>query len=176
MWQLQLHSLVQPRAALYSLTLARSPDGSHSLKLRSIGADTMGHSGARAPPLLICRGHGGAQITVMKRKWISLEDDRQFAHSIWKYEQHLYNVIFVNSSFHFDGCAPRLIPSKTGWAQMKIGGHQKRWNNYYHHCAPPLLKSFRRLCSVELARPVLLNHSAFTRFLRVIPQMNLLAS
>ena len=34
----------------------------------SIGADTMGHRGARVPPLLICRGHGGAQITDMKRK------------------------------------------------------------------------------------------------------------
>ena len=57
----------------------------------------MGHRGARAPPLLICRGHGGAQITDMKRKWSSLEDDRPFAHSIWKHEQHLYNVIFFNS-------------------------------------------------------------------------------
>ena len=35
-----------------------------------IGADTIGHRGARAhpPPLLICRGHRGAQITDMKRK------------------------------------------------------------------------------------------------------------
>jgi len=44
-----------------------------------------------------------------------------------------------------------LIPSKTGWAQLKMWGHQKnffsasRRNNYYRHCAPPLLKSFRRL-------------------------------
>jgi len=27
-----------------------------------IGADTIGHRGARAPPLLICRGHGGVQM------------------------------------------------------------------------------------------------------------------
>ena len=44
-----------------------------------------------------------------------------------------------------------LIPSETGWAQLKSGGgHQKFFsalcrNNYYHHCAPPLLKSLRRL-------------------------------
>ena len=32
-----------------------------------IGADTMGHRGARAPTFDF-RGHGGAQITDMKRK------------------------------------------------------------------------------------------------------------
>jgi len=83
-------------------------------ELTTIGADTMGHRGARAPHFWFVVGTGGAQITVMKRKWSSLEDDRQFTHSIWKYEQHLYNVIFVNSSFHFDGCAPNSIKNWVG--------------------------------------------------------------
>jgi len=43
-----------------------------------------------------------------------------------------------------------LIPSKTWLTQLKSGGAPffgaARRINYYHHCAPPLLKSFRRLC------------------------------
>ena len=53
------------------------------------------HHGAQrgtCPPLLIFVGTGGTDID-MKRKWSSLEDNKQFAHSIWKYEQHLYNLI-----------------------------------------------------------------------------------
>ena len=45
-----------------------------------------------------------------------------------------------------------LIPSKTGWAQLKMWGEAPKFffgawrrNNYYHHFAPPLLKSFWRL-------------------------------
>ena len=52
-----------------------------------IGADTMGHRGARAPHFWFSWARG-AQITDMKRKWSSLEENKQFAHSIWKYEQH----------------------------------------------------------------------------------------
>ena len=68
-----------------------------AVELVFIGAGAIGHRGARAPHFWFVVGTG-AQITDMKRKWSSLEDDRQFAHSIWKYEQHMYNVIFLNSS------------------------------------------------------------------------------
>jgi len=43
--------------------------------------------------------------------------------------------------FNFDGCAPNSIKKWVGTTE-KWGGTKKI---YYHHCAPPLLKSFRRL-------------------------------
>ena len=52
--------------------------------------------------------------------------------------------------FNFDGCAPNSIKKWVGtnekWGAPKIFFGALCRNNYYHHCAPPLLKSFRRLC------------------------------
>jgi len=51
--------------------------------------------------------------------------------------------------FNFDGCAPNSIKNwvatteKRGAPKIFFGA--SRQNNHYHYCAPPLLKSFRRL-------------------------------
>jgi len=54
--------------------------------------------------------------------------------------------------FNFDGCAPNSIKNWVGTTEKSGAPKNFFRHNYYHHCAPPLLKSFRRLCRGDFVR------------------------